>query len=72
MSIFAISTPVRCAGVPSDLNATQIMADEDYVVWKDYKCGIKEGHIFTVTFDSPLDLPVMWECAEHEVVAFEA
>lgn len=65
----AIETPVRCAGVPSVHNTPTIDIDDQFVVNKSYLCS--KGHSFELTFASPFNLPVFWECEDHEIIAFE-
>jgi hypothetical protein len=65
----AIETPVRCSGVPSVHNTPTIDIDDQFVVTKSYLCS--KGHSFELTFSSPYNLPVFWECEDHEIVAFE-
>ena len=73
MMMTAVRTPIHCAnnGIPSLGNAETISIDESFAIGKTYKCGHAEGHEFVVVFDSPLDMPVFWECPDHEVIAFE-
>lgn len=70
MSIMTvINTPVKCAGVPTIHNIATIDMDDEFVISKAYHCS--KGHEFELTFSSPYNLPVFWECSEHEIIAFE-
>lgn len=70
MSIMAaIETPIRSAGIPSVHTSPTIDIDDEFVVAKSYTCS--KGHNFELTFSSPYNLPVFWECEEHEIIAFE-
>lgn len=68
--VSAVATPVRCAGSPSESTTAHIDIDDAFVVTKQYSCGW--GHSFDVDFDAPINLPVLWECEIHEVIAFES
>lgn len=58
-------------GVPRNESCEQISLHDDYpVVEKGYKCSQK--HDFTIIFESPVDMPVLWECPTCETIAFEA
>lgn len=68
--VTAVATPICCEGVPSSIEVGNIDIDDAFIVTKEYSC-IK-GHNFTVSFESPINLPVLWECADHEVISYEA
>lgn len=68
--VSAVATPVRCSGIPSGMSANHIDVDDAYIVFKEYSC-IK-GHNFEVAFESPINLPVFWECDQHEVISYES
>lgn len=70
MSIMpAVDTPLRCPGIPSTRSVATVNIEDADAISKAYWCT--KGHNFDVVFASPLDLPMFWECDEHEIVAFE-
>lgn len=68
--VSAVATPVLCDGTPSQSTTTHIDVDDAYTITKEYACV--KGHNFDVVFESPFNLPVLWECDEHEVIAYES
>lgn len=73
MMMTAVRTPIHCVsdGVPSSANVEMTDVDENYVVAKSYYCSAGQGHEFMVVFESPWGMPVLWECPDHEIIAFE-
>lgn len=70
MSITAIRTVGR-NGIPRTSTCKQISVHDEYpVVEKTYHCST--GHDFAILFESPIDMPVFWECPSCEIIAFEA
>lgn len=70
MSIMAIHSVGR-TGVPRNSTSSTINLNDSYpVVSKGYDCS--QGHNFDVTFESPIDMPVLWECPSCETIAFES
>lgn len=69
-TVLAIQTPIRCSGVPTIHNVPHVEFDSDFVFFKEYKCF--SGHAFTLTFTSPMDIPVFWECPHCEIIAAES
>lgn len=67
--VSAVMTPINCEGIPSNESTKCTEVDDSYIVSKTYQCIT--GHDFTVDFESPLDLPVFWECADHEIISYE-
>lgn len=68
--VSAVATPIHCDGAPSQSTTAHIDIDDAYTVSKEYSCV--KGHNFEVVFESPIDLPVFWECEDHEVIAYES
>lgn len=68
--VSAVATPVKCEGIPSEGSTSHIDVDEAFIVMKEYSCGM--GHNFEVVFESPIGLPVFWECEKHEVISYES
>lgn len=68
--ITAVATPIFCDGVPSHAGVGSIDVEDAFSVTKSYFCS--QGHDFSVIFQSPINLPVLWECADHEVIAYES
>lgn len=69
--MMAIATPINSGGVPSYQSMGTVSMDDRYVVSKEYSC-LNGGHNFEVGFESPINMPVFWECPDHEVIAYEA
>lgn len=65
----AVATPLKCEGIPSR-KAVHVSVDDEYVAYKEYSCIM--GHNFEIAFESPYNLPVFWECGEHEVISYES
>lgn len=68
--VSAVATPMKYEGIPSGENTSRIDVDDAFVVLKEYSCGM--GHNIGVIFQSPMNLPVFWECEDHEVIAYES
>lgn len=70
MSITAINAVAR-TGVPRNSSCKQISLHDEYpVVEKEYNCS--QGHVFSILFESPVHMPVLWECPDCETIAFES
>lgn len=70
MSIMAIHA-VSLNGVPRNSTCVNIDVNDNYpVVYKNYECS--QGHDFNLAFESPIDMPVLWECPSCETIAFES
>lgn len=69
--MMAVATPLNSGEVPSYRSMGTVSMDDRYVVSKEYSC-ISGAHNFEVGFESPINMPVFWECPDHEVIAYEA